>query len=237
MTNGFRTSITPTSFRPGIRIPHDGDPALLQMSAFVTKDARQEGLPASRRGRLRLRQRARVHQGWAGELDQGLVLRRRRFPEGREPADGCGTTLTAPRTAVLTAGGGDQALRYRQGRRPDAEHHLARPQPDFKITGVIKDIPKNSSLKASAILRIDYNPSSPTPPTSSTCWGCQSGYVFLKLKPGTDVKRWKRNCPRGRSATSPTSPTATSATTPGDDQDWHFVNLKDVHLGKAQDAL
>ena len=23
---------------------------------------------------------------------------------------------------------------------------------------------------------------------------------------------------------------------PGDDQDWHFVNLRDVHLGKAQDG-
>ena len=60
---------------------------------------------------------------------------------------------------------------------------------DFKITGVIKDIPKNSSLKINAILRMDFNSFFAEEPQFLTCWGCQSGWVFLKLRPGTDVAR------------------------------------------------
>ena len=108
---------------------------------------------------------------------------------------------------------------------------------DFKIAGVLKNIPKNSSLKASAILRIDFNSFFSDAPNFLTCWGCQSGYVFLKLKPGADVQAMEAQLPAWEKRNIPDEPNGNIRYNAGDEQDWHFVNLKDVHLGKAQDAL
>ena len=44
---------------------------------------------------------------------------------------------------------------------------------DFKITGVFKDIPKNSSMKIAAIERLDFNSFFAEEPQFLTCWGCQ----------------------------------------------------------------
>jgi putative ABC transport system permease protein len=105
---------------------------------------------------------------------------------------------------------------------------------DFKITGVIKDVPKNSSMKINAILRMDFNSFFATEPNFLTCWGCQSGWVYLKLKPGTDVKQLEAQLPAWEKRNIPDQPNGGIRFNQGDDQDWHFVNLQDVHLGKAQ---
>ena len=109
---------------------------------------------------------------------------------------------------------------------------------DFKITGVIKDMPKNSSMKFNAIMRLDFRRFNADNPNFLTNAGAASrGWVYLKLKPGTDPQADRgADCPPGRSATSPTSQWRRHATIAGDDEDWHFVNVHDVHLGKAQNG-
>ena len=59
--------------------------------------------------------------------------------------------------------------------------------------------------------------------------------MYVKLSPGTDVKQLEARCRPGRSATSPTNQRR-HPPNQGDDQDWHFVNVRDVHLGKAQNG-
>ena len=105
---------------------------------------------------------------------------------------------------------------------------------DFKITGVFKDIPKNSSLKINAVERVDFNSFLADEPNFLTCWGCQSGWVFLKLKPGSDVKAMEGQEPAWEKRNIPDEPNGNIRYNHGDEEDWHFVNLRDVHLGKAQ---
>ena len=105
---------------------------------------------------------------------------------------------------------------------------------DFKITGVIKDVPKNSSMKINAILRMDFNSFFAQEPQFLTCWGCQSGWVFLKLRPGTNVAQLEAQEPAWEKRNIPDEPNGGIRFNQGDDQDWHFVNLQTVHLGKAQ---
>ena len=112
-------SLVPASARTASR-------SFLQMSAYVAKDRDQEGFPAGRARRLRAGQRAGLHQGRPGDADQGLSVRRRRFPEGRQPAARC-RRPTPDRAADRGhhAERGDQALRHRPGGRPHADGHLA----------------------------------------------------------------------------------------------------------------
>jgi len=148
-----------------------------------------------------------------------------------------GTTLPAPQTAVLTQSeaikrfGTDQVV----GRTLTVISRGIRR--DFKITGLLKDLPKNSSLKIDSILRLDYNAFYADQPDFLTkCWGCQSGYVFAKMRPGTDIKQIEAQMPAWEKRNIPDEPNGDIMYNAGDDQDWHFVNLKDVHLGKAQEA-
>src|SRR5439155_15302205 len=73
-------------------------------------------------------------------------------------------------------------------------------------------------------------------PQFLTCWGCQSGWVFLKLRPGTDVKQLEAQMPAWEKRNIPDEPNGGIRFNQGDDQDWHFVNLANVHLGKAQNG-
>ena len=148
-----------------------------------------------------------------------------------------GTTLPAPQTAVLTQSeaikrfGTDQVV----GRTLTVISRGIRR--DFKITGLLKDLPKNSSLKIDSILRLDYNAFYADQPDFLTkCWGCQSGYVFAKMRPGSDIKQIEAQMPAWEKRNIPDEPNGDIMYNAGDDQDWHFVNLKDVHLGKAQEA-
>ncbi len=106
-----------------------------------------------------------------------------------------GTSLTAPETAVITQAeaikrfGTDQVAGRTMTIITRGVKH------DLKINGVLKTLPKNSSLKIDAIIRLDFNTFYHDAPDFLTCWGCQSGWVFAKLRPGTDV-----NADRGADA-------------------------------------
>lgn len=107
---------------------------------------------------------------------------------------------------------------------------------DYKITGVFNDIPKNSHLKFAAILRTDFNSYWADSPEFFKEWGWQSGWVYATLRPGTDPKQLEAAMPAWEKRNIPDQTNNGVRSNMGDQEDWHFVNVKDVHLGKAQDA-
>jgi putative ABC transport system permease protein len=107
---------------------------------------------------------------------------------------------------------------------------------DFRIAGVMADLPKNSQFKASVIARIDIQAFNADYPDALTCWGCQSGYVYLKLKPGTDSKTIEAGLQAWEKRNIPDENSGEARFNAGDDQEWHLVNVRDIHLGQAQAA-
>src|SRR5207248_1445157 len=143
-----------------------------------------------------------------------------------------GGTLTAPDTAVITQGeatrrfGTDQVVGRTMTIITRGVKH------DLKITGLLKNVPKNSSMKIDAVIRLDFNQYYADQPEFLTkCWGCQSGYVYAKLRPGTDVRQLEAQMPAWEKRNIPDEMNGNLRTNAGDEQDWHFVNLNDIHLG------
>jgi putative ABC transport system permease protein len=148
-----------------------------------------------------------------------------------------GGTLNVPETAVITQNeaikrfGTDQVV----GRTMTIITRGVKR--DLKITGLLKNVPKNSSMKVEAVIRLDFNQFyAENPDFLTKCWGCQSGYVFAKLRPGTDVRQLEAQMPAWEKRNIPDEMNGNLRSNAGDEQDWHFVNLRDVHLGKAQES-
>src|SRR4051812_48904174 len=214
--------------------PQDGEPLFLQMSAYVSKDAIKKDFPQVQGAVYALSSApVFIKDGQASPTKDYLITDDDFLKVVNLPLLS-GTTLPAAQTAVITQSeamkryGTDQVL----GRTLSViSKGVTR---DFKITGVIKDVPKNSSMKINAILRMDFNSFFAQEPQFLTCWGCQSGWVYLKLRPGTNVAQLQAQEPAWEKRNIPDQPNGGIRFNQGDDQDWHFVNLKDVHLGKAQ---
>ncbi|MFL6723617.1 MAG: ABC transporter permease [Sphingomicrobium sp.] len=216
--------------------PDDGEPGFFQMSAYVTKDRIKKDFPqVVSAAYIQDNGPVLLKDGQATSTESYLFTDDDFLKVVSLPLLS-GTTLTAPQTAVITQEeavkvyGTDQVV----GRTLTV---ISRGEKrDFKINGVIKNVPKNSSMKVKAIMRLDYVAFNATGPQFLTCWGCQSGYVFLKVKPGTDIKQMQAQMPAWEKRNIPDEDNGGVHFNQGDDQDWHFVNIADIHLGKAQDA-
>ena len=216
--------------------PSDGQPFFEQMSTYSSEAAIQKGYPQIEHAAyLQDAGPVFVKDGQAYST-KGWMFTDDDFLKTVSLPLIVGTTLTQPQTAVITQGeamkrfGTDQVV----GRTLTVISRGVKR--DFKINGVIRDVPKNSSLKLSAIMRLDYVAFNSDNPNFLTCWGCHSGWVFLKLRPGSDVKAMQAEEPAWEKRNIPDDPTVGIKYNSGDEDDWHFVNLRDVHLGKAQYA-
>jgi putative ABC transport system permease protein len=111
---------------------------------------------------------------------------------------------------------------------------------DYKVTGVLKDLPKSSHLKLGVIARFDPKTHFADNPYFLQGWSSQGGWVYVKLRPSTDAAEINRQLPAWEKRNIPDDTQGTAAggevTNPGDVQDWRLVNVRDIHLGEGQRA-
>lgn len=108
---------------------------------------------------------------------------------------------------------------------------------DYRVGGVLKDLPKNSALRLNAIVRIDIRSFMAKELQGLECWSCQFGYSFVRLRPGADVAAMAARLPAWEKRNIPDEPQGGGLSfNAGDEQDWHLVNLRDIHVGSAQGA-
>jgi putative ABC transport system permease protein len=107
---------------------------------------------------------------------------------------------------------------------------------DYRITAIAKEPPKNSHLKFNMIGRVDYPTYYADTKDFLDSWGWQSGWFYFTLKPGTDPAMLQRAMPSWEKRNIPTQQFGVEKTNAGDEQDWKIENIRDVHLGPAQEA-
>ena len=105
---------------------------------------------------------------------------------------------------------------------------------DYRVTGVFKDLPKNTTVPMDLVARFDPDTYFARSPGTVTGWGNQNGFIYAKLRPGVDPKAIEAQFPAWEKRNIPDDITDGKRTNQGDVQDWHLTPLRDIHLGEAQ---
>ncbi|HEX8303176.1 ABC transporter permease [Sphingomonas sp.] len=106
---------------------------------------------------------------------------------------------------------------------------------DYRVTSVFKDIPRNSSFSAEMVARFDMEVQFADRIPQTTRWGSQQGWWFIKLRPGADAAAINGQMPAFEKRNIPDEVTNGERSNPGETMDLRLVNIRDVHLGEAQE--
>ncbi len=107
---------------------------------------------------------------------------------------------------------------------------------DFRITGILRDLPRNSHFRINSLIHIDYVAYNADAPQGLECWGCQNGWVYVRLRDGADPQAIQDGFQAWEERRIEDEVIGDARFNAGDDQDWHIVNVEDIHLGRAQAA-
>ena len=99
---------------------------------------------------------------------------------------------------------------------------------DLRVTGVFEDLPKNSHTELRMVRRFNSAEEEDCP------WGCVNGFAYAKLKPGADGDSINGQMPAWEKRNVP--PLDIGGSNIGATTDWRLTNVRDIHLGKAQDG-
>ena len=107
---------------------------------------------------------------------------------------------------------------------------------DWRVTGIAKDLPKNSHVDFSMVGRFDPVTYFTDSPDFMTSWGWQSGWFYFTLKPGTDPAALQKQFPAWEKRNIKIENFGDQRYDAGEEQDWKIANVRDIHLGEAQDG-
>ncbi len=146
------------------------------------------------------------------------------------------TALSRPGTAVLT----QSEARRLFGREDVVGRTLTMVSrgvsTDYQVTGVARDLPRNSHIRFTIVARIDIPSFFHETPQFMTAWGWQSGWYYFTLRPGSDPAAIQAALPAWERRNIEDQVFGNQRTNQGDEQDWRVANIRDVHLGQAQEA-
>ncbi|PSJ36719.1 ABC transporter permease [Allosphingosinicella deserti] len=104
---------------------------------------------------------------------------------------------------------------------------------DYRIGGVLRDLPKNSSLRFGILFR--YDPAEAAGlPASAIGWGNMSQQHYLKLRPGADAHAINAALPAWEKRVVAPQMIGGRAASQADIMDLALVPITGVHLGVAQ---
>ncbi|MGE0179496.1 MAG: ABC transporter permease [Sphingomonas sp.] len=104
---------------------------------------------------------------------------------------------------------------------------------DYRVTGIVRDLPRNSHVRFTMVVRIDPPSLYADLPDIIEQWGWQSGWFYFSLRSGTDVDSIRAQLPAWERRNIPDEQFGQERTNQGEFQDWQVVNIRDVHLGNA----
>ena len=107
---------------------------------------------------------------------------------------------------------------------------------DLRVTGIIEDWPRNSHQRLTAVARLDFTSLFAETPDFLTAWGAVSGWTYLRLRPSTDPESINSQLEQWERRNIPDQPFGDQMLNQGDFADWRLINVRDVHLGLAQEA-
>ncbi len=107
-------------------------------------------------------------------------------------------------------------------------------QVDFRVTAVFKDLPRNSHMRFAMLSRVDFSSYYAENPNFLTNWGWQSGWYYLRLRPGTDPAAINAAMPGWERRVIPTQVIDGVSYNPGDESDYRIANVQSLHLGASQ---
>jgi putative ABC transport system permease protein len=104
---------------------------------------------------------------------------------------------------------------------------------DHRVTGVMRDLPRNSHLRLNMLIRFDPQTYFAETPEALTQWGNIGGWTYLALRPGTDPQSIHAQLPQWEKRNIPDQQFGSQRTNQGDFAEWDLVNVRDVHLGRS----
>ena len=105
---------------------------------------------------------------------------------------------------------------------------------DYRISGVVQDVPRNSHLALSIVARADIVSLYGGPNTPFlTEWMPKNGWVYARLRPGADVREIARQMPAWERRNIPDELAGGDRFNPGTNADWRLANVRDIHLGPS----
>lgn len=219
--------------------PTDGtEPFFIRMASYVTAERLKKDFPQIERtvyalaGSPVITKDGQVStaRDYVAVNDDFLAVVPLPMLRGARDALGANDTAVLTRSEAIRQFGTDDVLGRTLSLIQKGQTH------DYRITGVLMDLPKSSHLKVSALVRRDFASYFANEPNFLTCWGCQSGWVYLKLRSGADPATIEAGLPAWEKRNIPDDVSSGIRVNQGDEQDWHIVKLRDIHLGRAQDG-
>ena len=105
---------------------------------------------------------------------------------------------------------------------------------DYRVTGVFKDLPKNSHFDMTAVVRVDPTDYFRKTPGVVNFWSLSNGEIYVRLKPGTDPKTIEAQFPAWEKRNIPDDVGSNPVTNQGQFENFHLINVRDLHLSKGQ---
>lgn len=105
---------------------------------------------------------------------------------------------------------------------------------DYRVTGIIRDLPRNSHLRLTMVGHFDPASYFHDRPEFMTTYGWNAGYNYIKLRPGARASDIAAGMAAWERRNIPAETRDGIRYSEADHNDWMLTPLREVHLGPAQ---